>query len=99
MVRFAIEIGRGDGIAGNVVVDWRRSATHAPPAGAHELQGMNADAITEVSEVLAGTKPGRTSDHDLTVYKSTGHAVEDAATASLVYARALAKGVGVRLPL
>jgi ornithine cyclodeaminase/alanine dehydrogenase-like protein (mu-crystallin family) len=49
--------------------------------------------------VLAGTKPGRTSDHDLTIYKSTGHAVEDAATASLVYARALAEGVGVRLPL
>jgi ornithine cyclodeaminase/alanine dehydrogenase-like protein (mu-crystallin family) len=33
------------------------------------------------------------------VYKSTGHAVEDAATARLVYDRALAQGVGVSLPL
>ncbi|MEA2656840.1 MAG: alanine dehydrogenase [Chloroflexota bacterium] len=85
--------------AGTVFVEWRGAATNAPPAGAHELQGLDADAITEVGEVLAGTKPGRTSDHDLTIYKSTGHAVEDAATASLVYARALAEGVGVRLPL
>ena len=84
---------------GKVYVEWRGAATNAPPAGAHELQGLDADTVTEVGEVLAGTKPGRTSDHDITVYKSTGHAVEDAATARLVYSRALAEGVGVRLPL
>jgi len=85
--------------AGKVFVEWRGAATNAPPAGAHELQGLDASTITEVGEVLAGTKPGRTSDHDITIYKSTGHAVEDAATASLVYARALAEGAGRRLPL
>jgi alanine dehydrogenase len=85
--------------AGKVFVEWRGAATNAPPAGAHELQGLDASAITEVGEVLAGTKPGRTSERDLTIYKSTGHAVEDAATASLVYARALAEGAGRRLPL
>ena len=85
--------------AGKVFVEWRGAATNAPPAGAHELQGLDASAISEVGEVLAGTKPGRTSDRDLTIYKSTGHAVEDAATASLVYARALAEGAGRRLPL
>jgi len=85
--------------AGKVFVEWRGAATNAPPAGAHELQGLDENAITEVGEVLAGTKPGRTSDHDITIYKSTGHAVEDAATASLVYARALAEGAGVKLPL
>jgi ornithine cyclodeaminase/alanine dehydrogenase-like protein (mu-crystallin family) len=85
--------------AGKVFVEWRGAATNAPPAGAHELQGLDESAITEVGEVLAGTKPGRTSDRDITIYKSTGHAVEDAATASLVYARALAEGAGRRLPL
>jgi alanine dehydrogenase len=85
--------------AGKVFVEWRGAATNAPPAGAHELQGLDASAITEVGEVLAGTKPGRTSVRDLTIYKSTGHAVEDAATASLVYTRALAEGAGRRLPL
>jgi len=85
--------------AGKVFVEWHGAATNAPPAGAHELQGLDASAITEVGEVLAGTKPGRMSNDDITIYKSTGHAVEDAATASLVYARALAEGAGVKLPL
>jgi ornithine cyclodeaminase/alanine dehydrogenase-like protein (mu-crystallin family) len=85
--------------AGKVFVEWRGAALNPPPAGAHELQGLEADAITEVGEVLAGTRPGRTSDQDITIYKSTGHAVEDAATARLVYDRARAKGVGARLPL
>ena len=96
---FGPEIGPETMAAGKVFVEWRGAATNSPPAGAHELQGIDASTITEVGEVLAGTKPGRTSDRDITIYKSTGHAVEDAATASLVYARALAEGVGRRLPL
>jgi alanine dehydrogenase len=96
---FGPEVDPDSMAAGKVFVEWRGAATNAPPAGSFELQGLDASTITEVGEVLAGTKPGRTSDHDLTIYKSTGHAVEDAATASLVYARALAEGVGVKLPL
>jgi alanine dehydrogenase len=82
-----------------VFVEWRGAALNAPPAGAHELQGLDASTLTEVGEVLAGTREGRTSDRDITVYKSTGHAVEDAATARLVYDRALAEGAGIKLPL
>ena len=85
--------------AGKVFVEWRGAALTPPPAGAHELQGMDADRITEVGEVLAGTRPGRTSPQDITIYKSTGHAVEDAATARLVYDQALKEGAGVNLPL
>ena len=96
---FGPEIDPDTMAAGKVFVEWRGAATNEPPAGAHELQRLDPSTITEIGEVLAGTKPGRTSDHDLTIYKSTGHAVEDAATASLVYARALAEGAGVKLPL
>jgi ornithine cyclodeaminase/alanine dehydrogenase-like protein (mu-crystallin family) len=85
--------------AAKVFVEWRGAALNAPPAGAHELQGLDANTLTEIGEVLAGTREGRTSDRDITVYKSTGHAVEDAATARLVYDRALAEGAGVNLPL
>ena len=60
---------------------------------------MDADTITEVGEVLAGTRPGRTSKDEITVYKSMGHAVEDAAAARLVYDRARAEGVGITLPI
>jgi ornithine cyclodeaminase/alanine dehydrogenase-like protein (mu-crystallin family) len=85
--------------AAKVFVEWRGAALNAPPAGAHELQGMDAERMTEVGEVLAGTKPGRTSRDDITLYKSMGHAVEDAATARLVYDRARAEGLGTVLPL
>jgi ornithine cyclodeaminase/alanine dehydrogenase-like protein (mu-crystallin family) len=82
-----------------VFVEWRGAVTNPPPAGAHELQGLEPDSVTEVGEVIAGTKPGRQSAGDITLYKSTGHAVEDAATARLVYDRAQKMGVGTRLPL
>jgi ornithine cyclodeaminase/alanine dehydrogenase-like protein (mu-crystallin family) len=96
---FGPELDRETLAAGKVFVEWRGAVLNAPPAGAHELQGMDAESVTEVGEVLAGTKAGRTSRDDITVYKSTGHAVEDAATARLVYDRALAEGVGVTLAL
>ena len=50
-------------------------------------------AIT-LGEVIAGTKPGRTSEHEVTLFKSGGLAVQDAATAAKVYQLALAAGVG-----
>ena len=38
--------------------------------------------------MLAGTRPGRADEEQITVYKSMGHAVEDAAAAALVLERA-----------
>ena len=85
--------------SGRVFVEWRGSATSPPPAGAVELQGLDPAGLTEVGEVLAGTRPGRLSDDEITFYKSTGHAVEDAAAARLVYDRARAEGLGIELAL
>src|SRR6266508_3916858 len=85
--------------AGSLFVEWRGAATNPPIAGAHELQGVDPDGITEIGEVLAGTRPGRTSADELTVYKSTGHAVEDAAAARLVYDRARRTGTGVSVTI
>ena len=96
---FGPELDRETVAAARVFVEWRGAVTNAPPAGAHELQGLDPESVTEVGEVLAGTKPGRQSRDEITLYKSTGHAVEDAATARLVYDRACDMGVGVRLPL
>jgi alanine dehydrogenase len=85
--------------AGRVFVEWRGAVTSPPPAGAHDLQGLDPEAVTEIGEVLAGTRPGRTSHDELTVYKSTGHAVEDAAAAELVHRRALETGAGVTVTI
>jgi alanine dehydrogenase len=96
---FGRELDEETVASARIFVEWRGAVTNAPPAGAHELQGLDPDSVTEVGEVLAGTKPGRLSRDDITLYKSTGHAVEDAATARLVYDRARAQGVGTKLPL
>jgi ornithine cyclodeaminase/alanine dehydrogenase-like protein (mu-crystallin family) len=85
--------------AGRVFVEWRGAVTSPPPAGAHDLQGLDPGAVTEIGEVLAGTRPGRTAPDELTVYKSTGHAVEDAAAADLVYRRAREAGAGVTVTI
>jgi ornithine cyclodeaminase/alanine dehydrogenase-like protein (mu-crystallin family) len=46
--------------------------------------------FAEIGEVVAGTKPGRQSDEEVTLFKSVGVAVEDLASAELVYREALA---------
>lgn len=96
---FGPELDRETVATCRVFVEWRGAVTNPPPAGAHELQGLDPASVTEIGEVIAGTRPGRRSADELTLYKSTGIAVEDAATARLVYDRALAEGAGVRLPL
>jgi alanine dehydrogenase len=82
-----------------VFVESRGAVTNPPPAGAADLQGMDPERVTEIGEVLAGHAPGRLSRDEITLYKSMGHAVEDAATARLVYDRALGQKAGVKLPL
>lgn len=53
----------------------------------------------EIGEVLAGTKSGRTSAEEITLYKSVGIAIQDVATAQLVYQKALSQNVGVNVDL
>jgi len=48
--------------------------------------------FAELGEVVAGSKPGRQSDDETTLYKSVGVAIEDIRSADLVYRRALAAG-------
>ena len=48
----------------------------------------------EIGEVFAGRLVGRERDDQVTLFKSLGLAVEDVATAKLVYERACAAGIG-----
>jgi len=83
---------------GTVFVEWAGAAGTPPPAGAVELLHVPAQRVVELGTVLTGGHPGRSSADEVTVYKSTGHAIEDAAAARLVLDEALAKGIGLRLP-
>ena len=49
---------------------------------------------TELGEVLAGAKPGRTSAEQITFFKSVGVAVQDAVAAQLVVRNGAALGLG-----
>ena len=53
----------------------------------------------EVGEVLAGTKVGRSSPDQITVYQSVGLAIQDIAAAKLVYDRAVEKQAGTSVGL
>jgi ornithine cyclodeaminase/alanine dehydrogenase-like protein (mu-crystallin family) len=51
----------------------------------------------EIGEVLAGIKPGRSNASEVTLYKSVGIAIQDVATAQLVYHKALELKVGTNV--
>jgi ornithine cyclodeaminase/alanine dehydrogenase-like protein (mu-crystallin family) len=53
----------------------------------------------ELGEVVLGKVAGRSSDADITIFKSLGMAVEDVVAADLVYRRAVEKGTGTELTL
>jgi alanine dehydrogenase len=53
----------------------------------------------EIGEILAGTRAGRSSANEITLYKSVGIAIQDVATANLVYRKALEHGVGTTVEI
>jgi ornithine cyclodeaminase len=89
-----------------VVVESRSAALAAPPAlGANDLiwpvrDGLIAPAdIVEVGELIGGARVGRSSPAQITLYKSVGVAVQDAAAAALVLAAARDRRMGAEVGL
>jgi alanine dehydrogenase len=52
-----------------------------------------------LGEVILGSKAGRTSDEDITLFKSVGLGIQDCAAASLAYKNAIKSGVGKHFEL
>jgi alanine dehydrogenase len=83
-----------------LVVESRESALTPPPAGAPELVGLEPGQVhAERGELVAGTRPGRTSPDQITLYKSVGVAVQDVAAAALVLEAAKERSVGRTIEL
>jgi alanine dehydrogenase len=83
-----------------LVVEERGSAFAAYPVGSNDLGlplaegAIGADHVyAELGELVAGTRPARTDDQQLTLYKSSV-AAQDVAAAKLVYDAAVAANVG-----
>jgi ornithine cyclodeaminase len=93
----------GDAIVRSlVVVESRRAALEDLLAGANDLLWPIRDGLVgvdhihaEVGELVAGTRPGRTSPDEVTLYKSVGIALQDAVAARLVLDAAAEQGIGV----
>ncbi len=85
-----------------VFVESRDAALAAPPAGSNDLTWPIRDGVideshvvAEIGELVKGAHAGRTSDDEITLYKSMGVAAQDAVAARMVLAAALEKGVGL----
>ena len=68
---------------------------HALEAGVMRLDDVHGD----LGSIIAGATRGRQADDQVFVFDSTGIAIEDAAAAEIVYACALAAGIGLRVRL
>jgi ornithine cyclodeaminase len=89
-----------------VVVESRAAALAPPPGGSNDLQWPIRDGLidathvhAEIGEIVAGSRPGRADASQLTLYKSVGVAVEDAAAAALVLRLARERGVGTTIEI
>jgi len=97
---WARELG-ADVVAGASLFVDRRESTVSESGdylAAVSERGIGPDHIlAELGELLVGAHPGRSSDGELTLFKSLGLAVEDLAAASLCVELARERGIGVEV--
>jgi alanine dehydrogenase len=78
-----------------VVDDWKQSC-HGGEINVPLAKGIikREDVWGDICEIAAGLKARRTSSEEITVFTSTGLAIQDAATANIAYRKALKEGIG-----
>jgi ornithine cyclodeaminase len=54
---------------------------------------------SDLGDIVAGKKPGRENDQEITIYESVGFAALDIAVAAAAYRKALEKGIGLKVDL
>jgi alanine dehydrogenase len=78
-----------------VVDDWKQGS-HSGEINVPLSKGIisKEDIWGDICEIAAGLRPGRTSKTEVTVFTSTGLAVQDAVTAKLAYDKAVSGHIG-----
>jgi len=78
-----------------VIDDWEQ-ASHSGEINVPLAKGeMTKDDVdVEIGHIVAGLKPGRESDQQITVFCSTGLAIQDCLTAKIAYDAAIVRKVG-----
>jgi len=85
--------------AATIVVESRDSSFAPPPGGAPELVNIDRASVAELGELVSGSRRGRATPVEITLYKSVGVAVQDLAAAALVLAAARERGTGLEIEL
>lgn len=79
-----------------IVVDDMEQASHSGEINVPMSQGIlkTTDIWSEIGEIVAKLKQGRSGPDEITVFVSTGLAIQDAVTANIAYKKALAHHTG-----
>jgi alanine dehydrogenase len=95
------ELETGLTVSARVFVDDMEQATHSGEINVplHHGALAEADLAGSLGEVLAKRKPGRRSPSEITIFDSTGLAIQDVALAQAVLAAAESQGVGTVVDL
>lgn len=60
---------------------------------------ISRDQVAQIAELVSGAKPGRSSDDEITYYKSIGVPIQDLVTAQHIDRRARQKGIGTEISI
>ena len=88
-------------VAAKVFVDSLDQASHSGEINVPWNEGKLTEKMLAgtLGEVIAGIRPGRTDDREITVFDSTGLSIQDMAVAHMVYERAIVEGIGKEFDL
>ncbi len=91
------EIAVEELLRARVVCDeWEQASHNGDIAHALETGRLRRDRVAELGRILLGEETGRSNEHEITVFDSTGLAVQDLAVARAVYERYRAGETDVR---
>ena len=84
-----------------IVVDDMEQALHGGEINVAISKGIlkPEDIYATLGEIVAGIKRGREKDEEVTIFDSTGLAIQDIAVADVVYRKAKEMGVGIEISL
>ncbi|MFC4247134.1 ornithine cyclodeaminase family protein [Natribaculum luteum] len=83
-------------LGATVVIDDHEQCTHSGEINVPYAEGVltDEDIDAEIGEIVVGEREGRTAETGVTVFDSTGLAIQDVAAAHVVYAQAADEGNG-----
>ena len=67
--------------------EWDQASHAGDLAGAVQAGKLGREDVTQLGDVLIGRSEGRQSEHDITVFDSTGLTIQDLAVAVAIYER------------